>query len=88
MQISEVREPAALNLAAAMVRRPVEVPAMGRAIDTAFVGPDSWPTPPAGAQTPDSLLPRDLLCSRWWRKYTSVESCAVKVMRMPRLMYL
>ena len=54
-QISEVREPAALQLAAAMVRRPVDVPAMGRSVDTAFVGPDSWPTAPAGMQHTPSL---------------------------------
>lgn len=35
-------------MAAAMRRQLVDVPAMNRSVDTAFVGPDSWPTEPAG----------------------------------------
>lgn len=47
-QIEEIQESAALAMAAAMTRERIEVPAMGRAVDTAFVGPDSWGAAPAG----------------------------------------
>lgn len=35
-------------MAAAMRRQQVDVPAMARTVDTAFVGPHSWRPAPAG----------------------------------------
>lgn len=55
-QISEIQEQAALDMAAAMRRQPVDVPAMNRSVDTAFVGPDSWPTEPADTAAPPFMM--------------------------------
>lgn len=57
-QVAEIKEAAALEMAAAIRRCPVHVPQMERTIDTAFVGPEVWPASPADPDaTPLLMIP-------------------------------